>query len=77
MNFQTAVDKLELKDGDTLLVNADAVSIENVRKMMAGREQKNMVMMLQPVSGQTLKDCIETVSLDELRRIIARMETVQ
>jgi hypothetical protein len=71
--LQAAIDKLELHEGDIILV--DRTQIEPGAFLRIKGPWHNFVLFVNPPSeGQSLRDCINTIDLEYLKKVVAKME---
>jgi hypothetical protein len=68
------LDKLELKDGDIILVNTEKVPIG---ALLGLKTKFDHIILCVYSKGKPVKDCIDTVSLKELKAAIETMERVK
>ena len=68
--IQTAIDKLQLKPNDIIIVDPERVSLTLLEVEGPFR---NCIVCVH-ANGNPVRDCINTVSLEELKKVVADME---
>jgi hypothetical protein len=75
--FQDAIAKLELHEGDIILVDARAVDIAGLAKSCLRPEFKHWILAVFPEKGMTLNEVVRTAKLENLKAVIAAIEKEQ
>lgn len=70
--LQWVIDKLELRPGDVVLIDPRSVDIEIISRITTS--EPHWIVCVYPSEGRTLKECVDTVELEFLKKVVKEME---